>query len=73
MRPVGKSALSPVTAAPVANRRPTRRSSAAGLDGLRGSRSLGKGASEAADVVADGFNSAKDVGGDVVGALNPFG
>jgi hypothetical protein len=35
-------------------------------------RAIGKGAKKAAGKVADGFNKAKDAGGKVVGALNPF-
>ncbi len=34
---------------------------------------IGDVASGAADEVAEGFDKAKDVGGNVVGAVNPFG
>ena len=44
-RPVAKASLSPLTADPAANRRPTRRSSAAGPADCRGSRFLGGGVS----------------------------
>ena len=36
-------------------------------------KAIGDVASGAADKVSDGFDEAKDVGGKVVGALNPFG